>query len=97
MQVEFHIRGLEADGEVRQQLVAGLWALNDQMAIAHAAVVLEQQCGSTLPCQVLVVLAVAGADIRAAARDCTWEAAQFKVIARLREKMQEHLETNRMP
>jgi ribosome-associated translation inhibitor RaiA len=88
MKVDYHIRGLKADGQLHGRLLAGLQELDERIPIARAAVVLERQRDSTPRYQALVLLAVPGPDIHAAARDHTWPAAWSKVTARLREQIQ---------
>ena len=87
MKIEFHIHGLKANDQLRQQLAAELQNLNDLIPIAHADVSLARQHDSTPPYQAVVLLAVPGPDIHAAARDHTWPAAWLKVTERLREQI----------
>ena len=89
MKVVFHILGLEADEQVRHQLASELHDLNHLIPIAHAEISLARQLDSTPPFQAVVLLGVPGPDIHAAARDHTWRAAWIKVIARLREQMED--------
>ena len=88
MKVEYHIRGLRAGDQVRQQLVSGLQDLNALIPIAYADILLEKQRDSTPPYQALVLLGVPGPDIHAAARDHTWAAAWLKVTVRLRQQIE---------
>lgn len=87
MKVKFHLRGLNADNLLREHLVSGLQDLNDLIPIAHADILLERQRENTPAYQALVIVAVPGPDIHAAARDHTWPAAWRKVITRLRDQM----------
>jgi ribosome-associated translation inhibitor RaiA len=89
MQVEFRILGIKADDRLRGQLTADLQALNHLMPIAHAQLSLEHQHEATPAFQAVAMLAVPGPDIHAAARDHTWPAAWRKVVARLREQMEQ--------
>ncbi len=89
MKTEFHILGLKDDDELRHHLASDLQLLNEIMPIAHADISLTRQHQSTPPFQAVVLLGVPGPDIHAAARDHTWPAAWLKVIARLREQMED--------
>ena len=89
MKIEFHILGLKADDQLRNQLASDLHDLNDLIPIAYADISLARQRDSTPPFQAVVVLGVPGPDIHAAARDHTWPAAWLKVVARLRQQMED--------
>jgi len=89
MKVEFHIAGLKADDELRSQLESALQGLNDLIPIANAQISLQRQHEVTPAYQAVAMLAVPGPDIHAAARDHTWPAAWQKVVARLREQIEE--------
>lgn len=89
MNIEFHILGLKAHDRLRNQLASDLHDLNDLIPIAHADITLVRQRDSTPPFQSVVLLGVPGPDIHAAARDHTWPAAWRKVIARLRQQMED--------
>ena len=68
---------------------ADLEDLNRLIAVASAHVALQRQREVTPPYQAVAMLAVPGPDIHAAARDHTWPAAWRKVVARLREQIEE--------
>lgn len=89
MKIDFHILGLKADDQLRNQLASDLRDLNDLIPIAYADISLARQRDSTPPFQAVVLLGVPGPDIHAAARDHTWLAAWLKVIARLRQQMED--------
>jgi len=87
MKMAFHIRGLKANDALRRHLAEELQNLNALIPIAHADISLARQPDSTPPFQAVVVLALPGPDIHAAARDHTWPAAWLKVTERLREQI----------
>lgn len=89
MQVEFHILGIKADDQLRDNLESDLRVLEGLIPIAQARVSLERQHETTPPFQAVAMLAVPGPDIHAAARDHTWPAAWQKVVARLRGQMEQ--------
>ena len=89
MKAVFHILGFKADAQFRDQLVSELQDLNDLIPIAYANISLARQHDSTPPFQAVVLLGVPGPDIHAAARDHTWPAAWLKVVARLREQIED--------
>ena len=72
---------------IQEALQRALQELNNLISIAHAHVRLEHQPDSTPPFQAVVLLAVSGPDVHAAARDHTWPAAWLKVMERLREQI----------
>lgn len=87
--IQFQIRELKDNHQLRRRLAADLEDLNRLIAVASARVALQHQPGITPPYQAVVMLAVPGPDIRAAARDYTWPAAWRKVVTRLREQIEE--------
>lgn len=89
MTIQFEIRGLKDDEDVRRQLRAGLEELNGLIAVTAAKIALQHQPGVTPSYQAVAVLVVPGPDIQAAARDHTWRAAWQKVVERLREQIVE--------
>lgn len=89
MMIQFQIRELEDDDQLWQQVVADLEDLNRLIAVVSAHVALQRQRPVTPPYQAVAMLRVAGPDIHAAARDHTWPAAWRKVVARLREQIEE--------
>jgi ribosome-associated translation inhibitor RaiA len=89
MHVHFQILGIHDDPQLRIDLEHELQSLNTLMPIAHAQISLERQHETTPPFQAVVLLAVSGPDIHAAARDHTWPAAWQKVMTRLREQLEQ--------
>lgn len=89
MTIQFQIRGMEDEESLRRQVEADLEALNGLMAVASAHVALQHQREVAPPYQAVAMLSVPGPDIHAAARDYTWPAAWQKVVARLREQIEE--------
>jgi len=89
MTIQFQIRGMKDEEGLRRQVGADLEALNCLMAVASAHVALQRQHEVTPAYQAVAMLAVSGPDIHAAARDHTWPAAWQKVVARLREQIEE--------
>jgi ribosome-associated translation inhibitor RaiA len=88
MQVQFHVRGLNADAEVRSRFEHALKHLQTLTAITVAAVVLEHRGEASLPFRAYVSLAVPGPDIHAEARAHTLEAAWLKVTQSLRKQIE---------
>ncbi|MBI4661419.1 MAG: hypothetical protein HY735_21560 [Verrucomicrobia bacterium] len=88
MNVQFHINGFKADGQLRRQLEADLERLNQAIPVACANVVLERQRDTNPPFEAVVLLSVPGPDLHAAARDHTWPAAWIKVLTRVREQFE---------
>ena len=78
----------DEDG-LRRQVEADLETLNRLLAVASAQVGLQHEREVTPAYQAVAMLAVSGPDIHAAARDHTWPAAWQKVVARLREQMEQ--------
>jgi ribosome-associated translation inhibitor RaiA len=89
MTIHFQIRGLQDEDALRRQVEADLKSLNRLLAVASAQVGLQHEREVTPAYQAVALLAVSGPDIQAAARDHTWPAAWQKVVARLREQMQQ--------
>lgn len=89
MTIHFQIRGMKEDDGLRRQVGADLEALNSLMAVASAHVALQRQDELTPAYQAVAMLAVSGPDIHAAARDHTWPVAWQKVVARLREQLEQ--------
>jgi hypothetical protein len=71
------------------ELHVSLQDLNGLIPIACADVSLARQHDTTPPFRAVVLLGVPGPDIHAAARDHTWPAAWLKVVARLRQQMED--------
>jgi ribosome-associated translation inhibitor RaiA len=89
MTLQFQIRGMKDEDALRRQVEADLKALNRLLAVASAQVGLQHEREVTPAYQAVAMLAVSGPDIQAAARDHTWPAAWQKVVARLREQMEQ--------
>ena len=91
MTVQFQIRGMRDDEDLRRQVETDLGELRGLIEVTAAHVALHFQREVTPACQAVAMLAVSGPDIHAAARDHTWPAAWRKVLSRLREQMEERL------
>lgn len=89
MKVDFVFRNMKSDAELRSHLTSDLQALARLLPIAHAHISLARQHETTPPFQAVAMLAVAGPDIHAAARDHTSVAAWRKVLTRLREQIEQ--------
>jgi ribosome-associated translation inhibitor RaiA len=88
MQVQFYVRGLNTNAEVRRRFEHALERLQGLAAISVAAVVLEHQGEDALPFRAYVLLAVPGPDIHADARAHTLEAVWLKVTESLRKQLE---------
>ena len=88
MKVQFRIRGLNANANLRGWLEKQLERLHDLIPVSNAEVVLERQQDNAPAFRVHVHLAVPGPDIHAAARDHTLEAAWLKVTHILRKQIE---------
>jgi len=89
MTIQFQIRGMKDDDGLRRQLEADLETLNRLLAVESAQVGLKHEREVTPAFQAVAMLAVSGPDLHAAARDHTWPAAWQKVVARLREQIEQ--------
>lgn len=89
MMAHFHIRGLSLSAHSRQWLEESLERLETMIPISVAIVVLEHRQGESPPFRVFVSFAVPGPDIHAEGRDHTMSAAWLKVVAALREQIQQ--------
>lgn len=89
MKIDFLTLGMNLDDELRSRLASDMQALALLVPIEHAHISLERQHAATPPFQAAAMLIVPGPDIRAAARDHTWPAAWQKVLARLREQVEQ--------
>jgi ribosome-associated translation inhibitor RaiA len=94
MTIQLQSRGMNDEDGLRRQVEADLQALNRLLAVASAQVGLQHESAVTPAYQAVVRLAVSGPDIHAAARDHTWPAAWNKVVARLREQMEQRRSQN---
>ena len=89
MNIQFHIRGLNDNSDLRRRLLQPLERLQSLISISAAAVVLEQRRDEAPSFRAFVSLAVPGPDIHAEARDHTLEAAWLKVITELRKQIEQ--------
>jgi hypothetical protein len=87
MNIQFHIRGLNDNSDLRRRLVQPLEQLQNLISINAIAVVLEHRRDEAPPFRAFVSLAVPGPDIHAEAHDHTAEAAWLKVAADLRQQI----------
>lgn len=89
MTIQFQIRGMKDEDGLRRQVEADLKILDRLLAVDSAQVGLQHEREVTPAYQAVAMLAVAGPDLHAAARDHTWPAAWQKVVARLREQIEQ--------
>jgi ribosome-associated translation inhibitor RaiA len=89
MTINLQISGMKDDAERRRQVEGDLAGFQRLIAVSSVNVVLAQQSDVSPPYQASAMLTVPGPDIQAAARDHTWLAAWRKVVARLREQIDE--------
>ncbi len=89
MDIQFQIRGMRDDDGLRRQVEADLRTLDRLLDVASAQVGLRHEREMTPAFEAVAMLAVSGPDVRAAARDHTWPAAWQKVVARLREQIEQ--------
>lgn len=89
MTIQFQIRGMRNEEGIRRQVEADLEDLNGVLTVASAQVGLQYEHEVTPAYQAVALLAVSGPDLHAAARDHTWAAAWQKVVARLREQIEQ--------
>jgi hypothetical protein len=88
MTIHYSIRGLTQDVRMRRQMEADLEQLGRRVPVSVAEVTLESEARSMPPVQVVTVLVTQGRELRAAARDHTWQAAWQKVVSRLGEQIE---------
>ena len=88
MKIQFQIRGLNANANLRGWLEQQLERLHKLIPVSTAEVVLERERDSAPAFRAHVHLAVPGPDIHAAARDHTLEAAWLKVTKNLRQQIE---------
>jgi ribosomal subunit interface protein len=88
MTIQFRIRGLNANANLRGWLERRLERLHNLIPVSTAEVVLEREQDSAPAFRAHVHLAVPGPDIHAAARDHTLEAVWIKVIKNLRQQIE---------
>ncbi len=88
MKIQFRIRGLNANANLRAWLEKQLERLHKLIPVSTAEVVLERQPDNAPAFRAHVHLAVPGPDIHAAARDHTMEAAWLKVVKNLRQQIE---------
>lgn len=84
MNIQFRIRGLNADASLRRWLEQHLERLQSLIPVTSAEVVLEHQRDAAPAFGARVHLAVPGPDIHAAAHDHTVQAAWLKVFKNLK-------------
>jgi ribosome hibernation promoting factor len=89
MIIHFHIRGFNVNAASRRWFEQSLEKLQDLVPVSAAAVVLEYERESAPAFRASALLAVAGPDLHAEARDHTLEAAWLKVTAALRKQMEQ--------
>jgi ribosome-associated translation inhibitor RaiA len=87
MTVEYIIRGLADDDCMRRQVEADLERLGFWISVIGAEVTLAWERQSMPPVQAVTVLRIEGRELRAAARDHTWQTAWAKVVSRLDEQI----------
>jgi ribosome-associated translation inhibitor RaiA len=88
MKIQFRIRGLNANANLRGWLEKQLERLHNLIPVSTAEVVLERERDSAPAFRAHVHLAVPGPDIHAAARDHTLEAVWLKVAKNLRQQIE---------
>jgi len=89
MRIQFHIRGLKERAGFRQGLQQSLERLETDIPISAAAVVVEYERNNAPAFRTYALLAVAGPDIHAEARDHTLEAVWLKVMTALRKQIEQ--------
>ena len=89
MKIEFQIRGVTDDDDLRRTVKTDLESLAGLVEVTAALVALECQPDVTPAYQAVAMLAVSGPDIQAGARDHAWRDAWRKVVGRLREQIEE--------
>jgi ribosome-associated translation inhibitor RaiA len=87
--VHYSIRGLVEDDRMRCQVEADLGRLGSEIPVIAAEVTLAWERESMPPVQAVTVLRLVGRELRAAARDHTWQAAWSKVVSRLEEQFRQ--------
>ena len=88
MKIQFHIRGLKDNAEIRHRLQLTIARLEERVSISAAAVVVERELNKAPAFRAFALLAVPGPDLHAEARDHTLEAAWLKVGAALRRQIE---------
>jgi ribosome-associated translation inhibitor RaiA len=88
MIIQFRIRGLNANANLRGWLGKQLERLHNLIPVSTAEVVLERERNGAPAFRAQVHLAVPGPDIHAAARDHTLEAVWLKVAKNLRQQIE---------
>jgi len=87
MKIQFQLRGLNDNVELRRWLRQSLERLEAFVPISDAAVVVERERNGAPAFRSFALLAVPGPDIHSEARDHTLEAVWLKVIASLRKQI----------
>ncbi|MFN0069354.1 MAG: HPF/RaiA family ribosome-associated protein [Limisphaerales bacterium] len=88
MNIQFRIRGLNANASLRGWLEKQLERLHSLIPVSAAEVVLEQQRDHAPAFRAQVHLAVPGPDIHADARDHTVQATWLKVFKNLKKQIE---------
>jgi ribosomal subunit interface protein len=88
MKIQFQIRGLNANANLRGWLEKQLERLHNLIPVSTAEIVLERERDGAPAFRAHVHLAVPGPDIHAEARDHTLEAAWLKVTTALRQQIE---------
>lgn len=88
MKIQFRIRGLNANANLRRWLEQQLERLQRLISVTSAEVVLEHQRDAAPAFGARVHLAVPGPDIHATARDHTVQAAWLKVFKNLQKQIE---------
>jgi ribosomal subunit interface protein len=88
MKIQFRIRGLNANANLRSWLEKQLERLHNLIPVSTAEIVLERERNGAPAFRAQVHLAVPGPDIQADARDHTLEAAWLKVAKKLRQQIE---------
>ena len=88
MKIQFQLRGLNDNAELRRWLRQSLEKLEKFIPISDAAVVVERERNGAPAFRSFTLLAVPGPDIHSEARDHTLEAVWLKIIASLRKQIE---------
>ena len=89
MRIQFHIRGLKESAGFRRRLQRSLERLESDIPVSAAAVVVEYERNNAPAFRAYALLAVAGPDIHAEARDHTLDAVWLKVMTALRKQIEQ--------
>jgi hypothetical protein len=89
MKIQFHIRGLKDNADLRHRLQQPLARLETRIPISAAAVVVEHEWNDAPGFRAFALLAVPGPDIHAEARDHTLDAVWLKVVTALSRQIEQ--------